>query len=109
MAKVRVNWGALPEGEAVFVFDVINTAFKHQFVLAKDSETAMRVAYSAGHVMDYSEIHEDYYFRAPHKIELSQHKVLREYENVIQRAIERRLQGTLHIDGNEVCLGSEAI
>ena len=109
MTKCRANWGALPEGSAVSIFDVINTAFKHLYVIAPDEKTAMAVACSANHVLGTHEIHEDHYFRAPHKVDPADDKNLQPHQNAIQLAMARRLQGTLHFDRGRLFVGDEVI
>jgi hypothetical protein len=109
MVKVRANWGSLPEGSTVSVFDVVNTGFKHLYVIAQDERTAMAVARSANHVLGQGEIHEDYYFRAARKIDPEQDRNLQPFSQGIRLAAARRLQGTLHIDDGQVWAGDEVI
>lgn len=109
MVKCRANWGALPEGTTVSVFDVVNIAFKHLYVLAQDEKSAMAVACSSGHVLGTDEIHNDYYFRAPHKVDPAQDKNLQLFAGAIQWAMNRRLQGTLHVENGQILVGNEVI
>ena len=109
MGKVWANWGSLPEGESVAVYDVINTNFKHVFVVAKDAQTAMSVAQSSGHTRGVEEIHNDYYFRTATLIDFETHKKLREYSSIIKIVLNRRLQGTLHVIECQVLVGNEVI
>jgi hypothetical protein len=109
MVKCRANWGALPEGSTVSIFDVVNTAFKHLYVIAQDEKSAMAVASSANHVLGTDEIHGDYYFRAAEKVDPTQEKNLRQFAEAINLAMARRLQGTLHFDDGQVSVGDEVI
>jgi hypothetical protein len=109
MTKVPANWGELPEGSAVSVFDVLNTNFNHLYVLAADKKSAMAVACSANHILDTREIHEDYYFRAADEVDLTKDKNLQPFTAAIQQAIARRLQGTLRFSGDQLFVGDELI
>jgi len=109
MGRPWANWGELPVGESVTVFDVINTQFRHLFVIAKDAQTAMSVAQSSGHIRGTEEIHNDYYFRSPTPIDFASHQQLGEHADAIQVALNRRLQGTLHLIDGQVVVGNEVI
>jgi len=109
MTKCRANWGALPEGVTVKIFKVVNTSFKHLYVIAQDEQSAMAVACSANHILGTEEIHGDYYFRAAWRVDPTEDKNLQEFVKPIQMAIARRLQGTLHIDNGQVFVGCEVI
>ena len=109
MVKCRVNRGPLPEGLTVAIFQVVNTAFKHIYVIAEDEKSAMGVAWAANHVHGNHEIHEDYYFRAAHKVNLDKDKNLQKFSVALELAMDRRLVGTLHFDDDRVWVGEEVI
>ena len=108
MAKVRVNWGPAPEGCSVNLFDVINTSSNRLLVLARDGQTAMRVAHTANHVYDPKVTMATYYSRRAEKavrpFPRSPH-----FENLIQIAMARRLEGTVHCDGDKLFVGEQLI
>ena len=109
MAKCRVNWGAVPEGSSVSVFEVTNTSMKHLFVIAENEKSAMAIAHTANHVFGTHEIHEDNYFRAAHGVNALENNTLLPFSDAIELAIARRLQGTLHFDNAQLSVGNEVI
>jgi hypothetical protein len=109
MGEHWANWGELPFGNSVYVFNEINTARRSLFVLAKDKETAMAVACSSGHTRGTATLLRDYYSRNVWLVEPKSDKHLRNHLEQLERASSRRLQGTIHIMGDMLKIGNEII
>lgn len=107
MVKVRVNWGPLEEGRSVKLFVVYNTAHNRLYVLAQNEKEAMNIAYTANHVYFPQQKYAETYSRAAYEVldppcELSNHW------NAIQHAMDKRVQGTIHLEGDHIAVGYEA-
>ena len=109
MAKVRVNWGPAPEVVSVKLFQVWNTSNKGLYVLAPDRKTAESVALTANHIhnvwprkdpwgLHVAEVH-----GPAHERKLAYHL------DLIQAAIEQRLQGTVHLNGADLYVGDQLV
>ena len=109
MAKVRVNWGSLDEGEVVQVYCVYNSSHKHLYILAKDEGTALRIAHTANHIYDTKIIHADHYGRNVYVAGKFAPPGLLEHQGALDKAIAERVQGTLHWDDDHLSVGYEVI
>lgn len=110
MAKVRVNWGAAPAEHEIKLFAVYNTAHNSIYVLARDERTAMQIAHTANHIYDTAVKHTDNYGRGCYAVPDGLRSKLSTHWHKVERAISRRLEGTLHIDDDgQVAVGDEVI
>ena len=109
MAKVRVNWGRLPHGSEVKVYCVRNTAHNSLYVLAKDERAAMSIAYTANHIYDPTPTMGGDYSRLAFEVRDPHNDKLTEHWDSITRAVDERLQGTLHFDDGKLAIGDEVI
>jgi hypothetical protein len=106
MAKVPINWGPAPEDCSIKLFVVYNTAHNSQFVLARDRARAMSIAHSANHVYSPQEKHAETYSRVAYEVTSPDYDLSQHWQ-AIQAAIERRVEGTLHIEAEQVSVGYE--
>ena len=109
MVKVRVNWGAATEDRTVKLFEVFNTSHNRLYVLAPDRRTAMLIAHTANHVYDPSEKIALDYSRTVNEVKSACQSELLEHWKCIQKAIARRLQGTIHFDEGRLSIGDEIV
>jgi len=107
MAKVRVNWGPAPEDCSVSLFAVYNTAHRSLYVLARDWRTAMSVAYTANHVYDPSPKMAETYGRHVEEVKGPYSSELLAHWKSIEQAIARRVEGTVHFEGDHISVGTE--
>jgi hypothetical protein len=109
MAKVRVNWGSLESGCSVKLFKVYNTAHRSLLVLARDEKEAMSVAYTANHIYSPYPKTAESYSRMAYEVRCPTSEVPQSHWPLVQLAIERRLQGTVHIEDRHLAVGYEVI
>ena len=105
MAKVRVNRGPAEEHCPVKLFVVDNTAHRSLYVLARDKSRAMPVAYTSNHVYSPEVKHAETYSRSAYEILSPNAYSLADYWSLIGQAIAQRLEGTVHIEGDGICVG----
>lgn len=107
MAKVRVSWEPAADDLPVKLFEVYNTAHNGLLVLAVDRSTALDIAYAANHIhFIWSRKDKSY----PHVAEVrdpSSHRKLADCAGSVQSAIVQCVQGTVHSEGDHVCIGYE--
>ena len=108
MAKVRVNWGPTEDDCPTKLFIVYNTAHNSLYVLARDDKTAMSVAYTANHVYSPTPKIADTYSRSVYEVRTAD-RDLPNHWGTIQKAIARRLEGSVHFEGDSVSIGYEVI
>ena len=105
MSKVRIRWETAAEENSVKLFEVYNTAHRSLLVLAADRATALKIAYNANHIHFISGRKDRAY---PHVAEVRTPSTYRELANCgasLDAAIAQRMQGTLHPEGDYVCVG----
>ena len=109
MAKVRINWGAAPEDRPVRLFEVYNTAHRSLLVLAPDRSSAIEIAHSANHIHWIWNRKDISYPHAAEVRDPLRHEDLADCVEPIQAAIAQRLQGTVHREGDHVCVGYQVL
>jgi hypothetical protein len=107
MAKARLNWGPTDEYCSVRLFVVHNTAHRSLYVLSRDERTAMSVAYAANHVYSPEIKYADGYSRSVYEILSPSGYGLADHWSLIREAIAQRLEGTVHIEDDDICVGSQ--
>ncbi|MGQ0590276.1 MAG: hypothetical protein ACT4N8_12225 [Sphingosinicella sp.] len=108
MTKCRVNWGRSEDGEAVRLWEIYNTSFNNLFVLAKDRNEALSIAHAAGHIYYTTNTLFDQGRRA-YEVTGPSSNMSNSHWDMVQLAINRRVQGTVHFDGEQVAVGREVI
>lgn len=94
---------------SVQLYEVYNTAHRSLLVLAPDKSTALDIAYNANHthwILDRKD--KSYPHVAEVREPLNQGK-LANCGAAIQTAIAERLQGTVHLEGDHVCVGYQIV
>ncbi|OWR01421.1 hypothetical protein [Sphingopyxis witflariensis] len=107
-AKCRIGLGAADPNQTVKLFAVYNTSHNSLYVLAPDLKAAMSIAHSANHIHGVFDRKDRTY---PHGQEVRAPfgEQMAASWGLVELAIERRLQGTVHFDGAEVWVGKEVI
>ncbi len=109
MSKVRVNWGRLPEDRSVKLYEIYNTSHNSLYVLAPDEVTAMSIACSANHVYSPASKIADNYSRLAYEVRGAMPAKLRAHQDSVKLAIAQRLQGTIHVENDQIMVGHEVI
>lgn len=107
MTKVHVYWEAAEVGQ-VSVFGIYNTSHNCLYVLARDADEAMNIAYTANHVYGTMPIIWSDYGRHAFKVQCLPSE-LDAFSEAIDQALSKRLRGTLHVDGDVLKLGNLVI
>ena len=88
-------------GESVQLFEVVNTAGRSAFVLAKDVATARAIARTRKHLKDES--NGDCYSQSLEEVHPGIHLCM----SAVRRAAKERMQGLLRPKGNFVAIGDQ--
>lgn len=107
-AKCKINLGVAHPDQTVKLFSVYNTSHNSLYVLAPDLKVAMSIAHSANHIHGIFDRKDRSY---PHGQEVRAPfgEEMKALWGLVELAITRRLQGTVHFDGGQVCVGKEVI
>lgn len=108
MPKVRVNWGQCVDGSPVKLFVVYNTSHNDLYVLARDKDIAMSIAYTANHIYGTEVKHAPTYSRSVYEVTNPNACNLSSHWSLIQQAIAQRVEGTVHFEGDRFSIGDEA-
>ena len=109
MTKVRVNRGSCDEENVVKLFSVYNTAHNELLVLARDTNSAMSIAYQANHIHYMGFSRKDQIYPHFHEIEKPWKGKFTDCWEAIQNAISRRMEGTVQLDEGFITVGHEAV
>ena len=109
MTKVPINCGPAEEGCTVRLFAVSNTNQKSLYVLARDGQRAMSIACSANHVYDPTPKIADYYGRHVDEVRTPYSAELKLHWKSIEQAMEQRIEGTVHFNGDQMSIGEEVL
>jgi len=104
-----MNWGPAPDDSSVRLYEIYNTAHNSLLVLAIDRSTALKIAYSANHILSVWDRKDRSY---PHISEVkvpSSHRKIADRAPAIELAISQRLQGTVHFEGGGLRIGSQVV
>src|SRR3954463_14837667 len=107
MTKVQVNWGPADKQCSVRLFAVYNTNHKSLYVLARDWRQAMSIACTANHVYDPTPKIAETYSREVHEVTSAAAHQLSAHWDIIQRAIDKRLEGTVRLEDGGISVGDQ--
>lgn len=105
-AKVRVNWGQLGDGRAAKLWAAYNSNHNSLYVLAPDRSTALEIAYGANHIHRMWDRKDKSYPHAE-EIEKPWGRDLEDHWNLIEVAMMRGEQGTVHFDDGQLLIGNK--
>lgn len=108
MAKVRVNWGVLEEG-SVQLHEVRNRSGNVMLVLAKNAQGALNVACAANHIYDASTKIGEPFSRMADVVGAPWGEEMAKYWDLMQIAMSRNMQGTVHFEDGGVSIGYESV
>ena len=91
------------------LFQVSNTANNTIFVLARDSFTALSIAYSANHIRGFGPAKSDSLARRAEEVLVPYSETLKEYWSAIQLAITEGREGKLHLENGNLSVRYERI
>ncbi len=107
MTKVPINRG--PSESSVALYKIFNTSHRSLLVLAANKNAAKEIAYAASHIHYLGFLRKDRCYPDVSEIREPFDCQLADCAAAIRKAIDRRIEGTVHLHDGYVTVGQEVI